>query len=82
MNNLNEPAFPTESAAQTGNSTWRHEGMYLRDYFAAKAMHQFLTEAVIPPDSDEGEVNRLFEYVGKLSYKVADAMLKARKETY
>ena len=29
------PAFSTENARQTGPITWHHEGMTLRDYFAA-----------------------------------------------
>lgn len=29
------PAFPTENAHQSGNTTYHFEGMALRDYFAA-----------------------------------------------
>lgn len=48
-----------------------------RDYFAVRAMHQFLNDAVIPPGSDpSGE----FAYVAKVSYQMADAMLKARRK--
>ena len=43
-------------------------GMTLRDYFAAKAM-QGLTQKY----SHEGDISRN-------AYKIADAMLKARKE--
>ena len=44
-----------------------HEGMQLRDYFAAKAMQAFIAKF-----SHEGDVSRH-------AYKVADAMLRARE---
>jgi hypothetical protein len=50
-------------------------GMTLRDYFAAKAMHQFMRGAVLPPGFDATEQLAL---VGQRAYEVADAMLKAR----
>lgn len=45
-------------------------GMSLRDYFAAKAMQGLITE--IDPPINDG--------LARLSYSMADAMLKARKE--
>lgn len=45
-------------------------GMDLRDYFAAKAMQGFLTES--------GDV--VFDGLAKDSYRVADAMMEARKQ--
>lgn len=56
------PAFPLE------DTSWRnaHEGMTLRDYFAAKAL-----QAIADPcHSPELFANR--------AYEIADAMLKAR----
>ncbi len=46
-------------------------GMTLRDYFAAKAMQGILSDTKIdhPPSK-----------LAELSYRVADAMLKAREE--
>ena len=44
-------------------------GMTLRDYFAAKAMQGLLSS----------DVNAKLENFAKQSYKVADAMLKARE---
>lgn len=38
MKNGNEPAFPTDSAAQVGPQTWHFEGLTKREYFAALAM--------------------------------------------
>ena len=69
------PAFPTENAMQTGPSSYRYEGMTLRDYFAAKAL-----AAIV------GNENKSYENCGKpgvkkianWAYEFADAMLEAR----
>jgi len=45
-------------------------GMDLRDYFAAKAMQGFLTKS--------GDV--IFDSLAIESYRVADAMMKAREK--
>ena len=59
-------AFPKTKA----DSFEQHqEGMDLRDYFAAKAMQGFLTE--------NGDV--IFDGLAIDSYRVADAMMEARK---
>ena len=47
------------------NSTLSWEGMTLRDYFAAKAMQALIQEGY-------------FDAVAKMSFEMADAMLKAR----
>lgn len=52
------------------------KGMSLRDYFAAKAMHQFLHGAVIPVGYDP---TKDFASLSALAYAMADAMLKARR---
>ena len=52
----------------TGNTTMA-EGMDLRDYFAAKAM----------PEIYQRLETGGFERVAKLSYEMADAMMKARE---
>ena len=58
----NPPAFPIH---------WEnhHQGMSLRDYFAAKAMQGLLSS----------DVNAPLETFAKQSYEVADAMMKARE---
>jgi hypothetical protein len=65
----NEPAFPNE-----GFNGWGEpfKGMTLRDYFAAKAMTGLLTAEIV------GEYSN--EHVAEISYRIADAMLKAREE--
>jgi hypothetical protein len=60
---IDRPAFPTLGHAS---------GMSLRDYFAAKAMQGVLASGNLPkftPDLD----------VAECSYRLADAMLEARK---
>jgi hypothetical protein len=47
------------------------DGMTLRDYFAAKAMTGLLTAEIV------GEYSN--EHVAEISYRIADAMMKARE---
>ena len=64
------PAFPL-----VGDwSQVKKEGMTLRDYFAAKAMQPFLEN--IGWNSDQ----KWFDEIAQASYKMADAMLKAREQ--
>lgn len=51
------------------------QGMDLRDYFAAKAMQQFM-----PMISDDPRVVMQLDFdIANLSYEMADAMMFARK---
>ena len=68
--NTGGPAFPALLDDGYGNK-FANEGMTLRDYFAAKAMHAILSD----PDFSAGD-SKLAGY----AYNVADAMLKAREE--
>jgi len=66
----NPPAFPLHNhGAQTLGL--HVTGMTLRDYFAAKAMTGLLTAEIV------GEYSN--EHVAEISYRIADAMLKARE---
>lgn len=60
-------AFPLNSIDEKNFCT--NQGMDLRDYFAAKAMQGFLAES--------GDV--IFDGLAIDSYRVADAMMEARK---
>jgi predicted lipid-binding transport protein (Tim44 family) len=51
-----------------------HDGMTLRDYFAAKAM-QVLIAATVSANSELNE-----EDAALVSYRMADAMIKERDE--
>jgi hypothetical protein len=69
----NSPAFPTSNWQKTvPMSNGYNEGMTLRDYFAAKAMTGLLTAELV------GEYSN--EHVAEISYRIADAMMKAREE--
>jgi len=65
-------AFPTHG--NFGELT--QDGMTLRDYFAAKAMQG------ICAGRDEAGIliHHGFEWIASESYKIADAMIKARNE--
>jgi hypothetical protein len=67
--NTGGPAFPFLSY-NTGDNLWyQQEGMTLRDYFAAKAMQGLLA----------GTKTGNTSVLANDSYKMADAMLKARE---
>ena len=72
MKDRNTPAFPTERiGVESGEVlTYQEEGMTLRDYFAAKAMQGLI--------STEGAGSA--ERYAEISYRLADAMLKAREK--
>ena len=66
----NPPAFPVQSVYIEDQET-NSRGMTLRDYFAAKAMQGMLSETSLKATPEE---------FASYSYKVADAMMKARTE--
>ena len=79
MNSPNNggPAFPAHPSA-LGD----HDGMSLRDYFAAKAMQAALTNAKLPGLLDrEVETLAALDKLAGAMYVIADAMLKARATT-
>lgn len=67
------PAFPAEEWINSDDPSAvnpiRHQGMSLRDYFAAKAMQGLLAS----------EVNAPLNAFATKAYALADAMLKARQ---
>jgi hypothetical protein len=70
---MNEPAFPLHNhGAQTLGM--HLSGMTLRDYFAAKGMQAFLDQLI-----KQGWHSDDLETVAETSYRMADAMLKARQ---
>ncbi|MGC0926218.1 hypothetical protein WKH21_06195 [Pantoea agglomerans] len=68
-------AFPTTEAHWV-NENVRTEGMTLRDYFAAKAMHGYISTAAAP--CIVGGLDGAEDELAKGAYKMADAMLRAR----
>jgi hypothetical protein len=70
----NPPAFPTGTGVTPYNP-----GMTLRDYFAAKALQGMFAN---PNDGHENYDLSYEDYVKEIarcSYKMADAMMKARE---
>jgi hypothetical protein len=67
------PAFPTAQYADGVRPSGFDNGMTLRDYFAAKAMTSILSE---DPDY---HTKHDFIDLADFSYRVADAMMKARE---
>lgn len=65
-NNTGGPAFPYEERNHEGNPVRDYFGMTLRDYFAAKAMQEWVGVC----DPKEGAFR---------AYEWADAMLLARE---
>lgn len=70
-----EPAFPSIPPREDLDISY-HNGMSLRDYFAAKAMQKLASHIACPPDRVNEEI-LLDECL--FCYKWADAMLKARE---
>ena len=68
----NEPAFPALPISRelNGELVYQSKGLTIRDYFAAKAMQGMLTDPNMTLDDNKLSV---------WSYKMADAMLEARK---
>jgi hypothetical protein len=67
-----ESAFPW--MVDDGKTVTGNKGMTLRDYFAAKAMQEFLDE--VGSQSDQA----WFAQIAKNAYRMADEMLKAREK--
>jgi len=79
MTDKTTPAFPVSALVYNYDDkapdTILHDGMTLRDYFAAKAMEGFIAYATqkgiyVPPDDE----------LASTSYQLADAMMKARNQ--
>lgn len=78
---LSGPVFPTEVWDPEGFPR-QAEGMYLRDYFAAKAVSAILGQydyTFFKDDEREKEGDTFALVVAKNAYAMADAMMKARE---
>jgi len=76
---MNEPAFPCQEILPDGMANLTPQrGMTLRDYFAAKAMQGLIASPRMPLPAAQGGLNVTDVMVADLSYKMADAMLRAR----
>jgi len=69
------PAFPVQYSNEAdGPTVMPSDGMSLRDYFAAKAM-----QACPMPQGHMHDVPEVYARIASHAYKMADAMLEARK---
>jgi hypothetical protein len=66
------PAFPAER-----HEDFAHQGMSLRDYFAAKALQGMLSNSEFMQD-DNGHRNNTFANYARAAYMQADSMLAER----
>jgi hypothetical protein len=64
-------AFPTLNWVHQHGQPPNDEGMDLRDYFAAKAMQSL---------SNNNDMEDLEDVFAEQAYRIADAMMKARKQ--
>lgn len=78
-------AFPVSH--EDGEILLGSMGMSLRDYFAAKALQGYASNARVMDNAIDGWENSggarptcVAEYLAGLSYEVADAMLEARHD--
>ncbi len=65
----NPPAFPNDARIQLGDD---YQGMTLRDYFAGHALSGVVDLITVSKPET-------YKFIANLSYKIADAMLEARK---
>jgi hypothetical protein len=71
------PAFPSGAMDMQTATYVNHNGMTLRDYFAAKAMPAVITDWLNSGDIAQDE--EIPEVIARDCYIVADAMIKARE---
>lgn len=86
----NPPAFPCDLPPayyyQDGKPekvyplhSGKYQGMPLRDYFAAKAMASYVNPDFLMRATTDEHVDYLLSNCANFSYRMADAMLKARQ---
>jgi hypothetical protein len=64
------PAFPSPNM---------NTGMFLRDYFAAKALQGMSANPADVHDADQETYDEYVKEISRCAYKMADAMMKARE---
>ncbi len=71
------PAFPLQ-IDENALHVYDYIGMSIRDYFAAAALQGWL--ASFGPEAPHPALKNTENEIATLSYRVADAMIEARKE--
>ena len=74
------PAFPIFPETGGGHAA-AHQGLTLRDYFAAKAMQEtvLMSHEELQEFTGDYEESTTLRLVAVAAYEMADAMLEARK---
>ena len=72
-------AYPFIHKHPTTGNTRLEEGMDLRDWFAGHAMQGLIASPRLPLPAAHGASDVTDVMVADLSYKMADAMMKARE---
>ncbi|KVN92565.1 hypothetical protein [Burkholderia ubonensis] len=80
------PAFPVEcdyvngklQGRQTDYTAGWHEGMTLRDYFAAKALPGIYERTCKMLEENRERVTNVYDIAAIAAYEQADAMIRAR----
>ncbi len=72
------PAFPFQLKCGDGGMI-SSDGMSLRDYFAAQALSGIAHDEMLASAITDEECQLLIDNAANLSYRLADAMLEARK---
>ena len=81
------PAFPMPAGPEPAGFTHYNEGMSLRDHFAGQAMQGMLADGGYEQlarevrDGLADDEMGMVDVVSQVSYIIADAMIKARKES-
>ena len=70
-------AFPNQEVDAYGSTT--EKGMDLRDYLAAKAMQGMAANPADDYDIEKETYDEYLENIARISYKMADKMMEARK---
>ena len=68
---MNQLAFPQSDRVSTSISIANSQGMTLRDYFAAKAMHAIVSDP---------ETQMSYQEIAIRAYQYADAMLEVKEK--
>ncbi len=79
MNTIDDDGPAFGSFAKCGDIALSEGGMTLRDYFASKALPSILAQEDGGIQSHSAQIERNTEAWAKDAYRIADAMLKARK---
>lgn len=82
MDKINDggAAFPLYDSNGDGKMFLAETGIYVRDYFAAKAMQGMLADSQTRQSCPEGQAEKWMRSFARVCYELADAMIAAREK--